>query len=294
MNSHNEEPLLTVVVPVSRMYGKLQNLFLWLNDIDKYECEVIIIHDKQDHNTSEELQRHLKELDSPKVTFLEGSFGSPGLARNFGKHYSTGTHIMFCDSDDVLHLSSAIEVIRMNSSPAIIIGRYEAVDSFSNHKVVKHLAPMNLLQLAKSPGIWRFIFKSEVVKNVNFTEYCMGEDQLFLAQIGMFSRDVLCVSETLYHYYTNNPNQLTAQKERIPDLIAVVNGLKELKKHFRGLNRTFIKLLILKNCLTVFKNSRRLNADSKRNVSNELTLLFVITTFTLNWNGVFRFGGRSR
>ena len=292
MNSFNENTLLTVIVPVTRMHGKMKNLFSWLNDVNIYECEVIIIHDRQDQETSQELQQCLKKLNSPKVHFFEGSFGSPGLARNFGKKYATGTYIMFCDSDDVLQLSTTFEILRKNLSFTIIIGGYEEVNSSSNQRAVKHPAPVHLLELAKSPGMWRFIFKSEVIKNIDFTEYCMGEDQLFLAQIGVFSQNVIRVNETLYHYYTNNPSQLTSQKDRIVDLIPVLSRMKKLEMQFLGQNRTFIKLLILKNCLTILKNSHNLQVDSKREVSLDLSLQCVKMILTLNWNRAFRFEGR--
>jgi len=41
VNSFNENTLLTVIVPVTRMHGKMKNLFSWLNDVNLYECEVI-------------------------------------------------------------------------------------------------------------------------------------------------------------------------------------------------------------------------------------------------------------
>ena len=293
MEGYNQDSLLSVIVPISRMHGKMKNLFSWLNQVDDHECEVIIIHDKQDQKTSEELQKRLENLNSSKVQLLEGNFGSPGLARNFGKQHASGTHIMFCDSDDVLQLSSAIKVIRQNPIPKIIIGGYEAINSQSNHKIVKHQEPASLVQLAKSPGIWRFIFKIEAIVNLEFTEYCMGEDQLFLAQLSMFSQDVLCVSETLYHYYTNTSGQLTSQKDRIPELISVIGRLKKLEKQFHGQSRTLVKLLILKNCLTVLKNAPKLAMDSKRRVLIKLTKQIVVMILTLNWNHVFRFGGKS-
>jgi glycosyltransferase involved in cell wall biosynthesis len=292
VNSFNENSLLTVIVPVTRMHGKMKNLFSWLNDVNLYECEVIIVHDRQDQETSQELQQYLQKINSPRVHFLEGSFGSPGLARNFGKKYATGTHTMFCDSDDVLQLSTTFEILTKNLNSTIIIGSYEAVNSSSNQKVVKHLAPVNLMDLVKSPGMWRFIFKSEVIKNIEFTEYCMGEDQLFLAQTDVFSQDVLRVSETLYRYYTNNPSQLTSQKDRTADLIPVINRMIELEMQSRGQNRTFIKLLILKNCLTVLKNIRHLKVDSKRRVLVDLLRQFMKIILDLNWYRAFTVGGR--
>lgn len=292
MDSVNENPLLTVIVPITRMHRKMQNLFSWLDQVDQYKCEVVLIHDKQEQETSDELQRYLQKLNSQNIQFFEGNFGSPGLARNFGKLYASGTYIMFCDSDDVLQLSSIIEIIIANLDPMVIIGGYESVNSFSKQKVMKHLAPVNLFQLAKSPGMWRFIFKSEVIKNVNFTEYCMGEDQLFLAQVDLFSKDVLRVNETLYHYYTNNPSQLTAQKDRIADLIPVVSRMIELEMQTHGQNSTFVKILILKNCLTVFKYSGDLKVDFKGKVLVNLSRQFIKVILTLNWSRALKFGSR--
>jgi hypothetical protein len=275
------------------MHGKMQNLFSWLNQVNEQECEVIIIHDKQDQKTSEELQQKLQKLESLKVRLLEGVFGSPGMTRNFGKQLATGTHIMFCDSDDVLELSTVISVIKKYPMPSVIIGGYETVHSLPNQLIVKHRAPGNLLQLAKSPGMWRFIFKSEVISDLDFSEYCMGEDQLFLAQAAVFSQNILRVSETLYHYHASIPGQLTSQKERIPDLISVVRVLKELELNFFGKNKTFVKLLILKNCLTILKNFPYLKIALKKDVSASLVREFIKEILTLNWNQTFRFGGKS-
>lgn len=291
MDYCNENQLLTVIVPISRMFGKMQNLMSWLISVDDHECEVIIVHDKQDEGTSEELKQLLQKLDSQKVEFLEGSFGSPGLARNFGKSHATGTHVMFCDSDDVLQLSSVLEVIEKNPNNSVIIGSYTAVNSLSSQKFIIHPVPENLFQLAKSPGMWRFIFRSEVVKNIDFAEFCMGEDQLFLAQVGMFSQDIVRVSETLYHYYTNNSSQLTSQKDRIPDLISVIHCLKEEEGRFDGKNRAFVKLLVLKNSLTILKNLRSLRVDSKKIASRDMYRQIIKIIFTLNWKEAFGFDG---
>ena len=294
MGNWHKNQLLTVVVPVSRMYGKMHNLFLWLNEVNDHDCEVIIVHDKQDTMTSDELQKQLQKIDSPKIRFLEGSFGSPGLARNFGKKYATGSHIMFCDSDDVLQLSKALECIGKQPCPSVIIGGYLTVNSQSRQQKERHKAPGNVLQLAKSPGIWRFIFKSEVIKGIDFKDYRMGEDQLFLAHVGLLTQDVLRVSETLYHYYTNNKDQLTSQKGNLSDLIGVIRDVRDLETQFRGQNRTFAKLLILKNCLTLFKNSRALIGNSKSSAITYALWQAIRAFFTLNWTRTLRFEGREK
>ncbi len=294
MGSRHKNQLLTVVVPVSKMYGKMQNLFLWLNEVNDHDCEVIIVHDKQDTMTSDELQKQLQKFGSPKIRFLEGSFGSPGLARNFGKRYATGSHIMFCDSDDVLQLSKALESIGKHPRPSVIIGGYLTVNSESRQQKERHKAPGNVLQLAKSPGIWRFIFKSEVIQGIDFKDYRMGEDQLFLAHVGLLTQDVLRVSETLYHYYTNNKDQLTSQKGNLSDLIGVIRDVRDLETQFRGQNRTFVKLLILKNCLTLFKNSRALIRSSKSSAITYTLWQAIRAFFTLNWTRTLRFEGREK
>lgn len=294
MGSRHKNQLLTVVVPVSKMYGKMQNLFLWLNEVNDHDCEVIIVHDKQDTMTSDELQKQLQKFGSPKIRFLEGSFGSPGLARNFGKKYATGSYIMFCDSDDVLQLSKALESIEKHPRPSVIIGGYLTVNSESRQQKERHKAPGNVLQLAKSPGIWRFIFKSEVIQGIDFKDYRMGEDQLFLAHVGLLTQDVLRVSETLYHYYTNNKDQLTSQKGNLSDLIEVIRDVRDLESQFRGQNRTFVKLLILKNCLTLFKNSRALIGSSKSSAITYTLWQAIRAFFTLNWTRTLRFEGREK
>jgi glycosyltransferase involved in cell wall biosynthesis len=291
MDKSAKRECLTVIVPITKMAGKMQNLRSWLNQIETLECEVIVVHDKQDVDTARELEQLRADLNSTKIYFLEGLFGSPGLARNYGKKFATGTHVMFCDSDDVVEILNVVKAIAENPNTPVIIGGYEEINSKSTHQKIEHLAPRNLLQLAKSPGIWRFVFKAEAIVKTDFPNDFMGEDQIFLGQVGIFSNEIVRVKESFYQYFTNNPSQVTSQKNRTFELEAVLLRLQKLKVSHTEMNKTLVDLFIVKNCITIMKNISKFNSDSKVVLLIKVSKHLFETLITLNWNVALKFPG---
>ena len=91
---------LTIVVPISSMAGRLNNLSSWLCEALDFDVEVRLVHDFHDEDTSREVQELLRKLNNKNIIFLEMKFGSPGLARNHGLKDANSKWVMFVDSDD--------------------------------------------------------------------------------------------------------------------------------------------------------------------------------------------------
>ena len=53
--TNRNEPLLTIISPVTLMAGRLNRLSTWLRDIESSDVEVILIHDYRDQATADEL-----------------------------------------------------------------------------------------------------------------------------------------------------------------------------------------------------------------------------------------------
>ena len=96
-------PLLSVIVPVARMSGRLALMQSWLTSISNLDTvEVIVVHDKQDEETSRELREILNSVNSDRCILIEEFVNSPGLARNLGLKAASGIWVIFADSDDKL------------------------------------------------------------------------------------------------------------------------------------------------------------------------------------------------
>jgi glycosyltransferase involved in cell wall biosynthesis len=229
-----QKPLLSVVVPVSKMTGQLGNLGNWLSNIWNYPIEVIVVHDKCDETTGVELVELLNRVDSKNIVYIEGEFNSPGLARNAGMELATGDWLAFWDSDDIPHVSNVVEAIdSLGSNSLTIVGKFKAVENKTGIALWESPAfndSDDLQKIFESPGVWRMIFKRNQIKKTKFREFHMGEDQLFLIESAALDKDVVFSNLLLYSYYIGVENQLTSQKSKISEIPKVITAISQLEK----------------------------------------------------------------
>jgi hypothetical protein len=233
-NKSPKNPVLSVVIPVTKMAGKLENLGSWLHSVNGYSIEVIIVHDVQDDRTAIELNSLLGAIRSDKILLFEGQFDSPGLARNEGIRHVNGTWIAFWDSDDIPILEKVFQSIEGALSEAsTLICSFQVVSHET--KQILWSAPRfkttdNSAQISSFPGLWRMIFKNELIQGSKFREFKMAEDQLYLIENNLVNNDVIFTDAITYSYFVGFPNQLTSQKEKIADLADVISAIVKLQK----------------------------------------------------------------
>ena len=217
--------ILSIIVPVARMAGKLQNLHQWLLDAQMYDIEIILVHDKQDPQTSIELIQMLDALNNPKVRLIEKTVNSPGLARNIGIEAAIGRWIQFVDSDDLVDLKSVIESIgeAENKKLEIVSGRFKRVflgfQKMQDSPAWGSNTMENLKMVFVDPGLWRFTFRTERVKGKRFRSLHLAEDILYLYELELESEQILFSPRIHYSYFTGDPDQLSMKSSKAQDAI---------------------------------------------------------------------------
>jgi glycosyltransferase involved in cell wall biosynthesis len=276
MSQQNPLPLLTAIIPVTRMAGRLHRMKSWLEDIKQLDLEVIIVHDKQDSLTGIEITELCKSLDNSNVHVIEKYSGSPGITRNEGLAKSSGRWICFWDSDDLPFPERILGVLKeLNPHTEIVIGQFELVeDSSGVPKYVSH--SRNLGDLVLNPGIWRMVFSSELIGSSEFTKFHLGEDQLYFLQHGPESREILFTEEVFYRYFQGIPGQLTSQKNKLGDLFEVCKIISAILVDNQSEVQDFAILILSKNVMTCLKEgSLRLKVQA--------ILLFCSTIAHSSW-----------
>jgi len=226
--------LLSIVVPVRNMTGKLQHLESWITDAIEFNVEVIIVEDIDDPSTTIELEKLVSRFGSDKIKKVSGKYGSPGGARNAGKILSKGKWITFWDSDDIGIPKVVISYLldnEKNETAQVLVFSFRTHDWIVDSQVTENLVNPDLHtfdQIAKNPGIWRIVFSTEFLKDLEFPDYKMAEDQVFLARVGLRKPEISYVSEVGYLYYRNVPNQLTSSREAITDLKRSTQEMSEI------------------------------------------------------------------
>ena len=226
--------LLSIVVPVRNMAGKLQHLKSWISDAIELNVEVIIVEDTDDPFTTIELENLVLNFESDKIKKISGKYGSPGGARNAGKILANGKWITFWDSDDLgipKVVTSGLLDNKKKESAQVFIFSFRTHDWGVDSQVTENLVNPDLHsfdQIAKNPGIWRIVFSTEFLKDLEFPDYKMAEDQVFLARVGLRKPEISYVSQVGYLYYINVPNQLTSSREAISDLKRSTQEMAEI------------------------------------------------------------------
>ena len=272
-----ETQLLSVVVPITKMAGRFENLESWLMGALECEIEVILVHDVQDDLTGVEIAAKFKEINHSKLKFLEGKFKSPGLARNKGISESTGKWIAFWDADDVPNPKAAKSLVDLSkdlSGVQLIVGSYEVISPNGQTYIDARHGDIN--GIAVNPGIWRMIFKRDLMEGRSFSSSKMGEDQEFIASLKPWDLNIKYSEITLYRYYFGGDYQLTSDASNMRDLVHVTQRLMNRLETGNSKANTFLTTLIIRQ---IFAGLSRSGPKAKKefvSLAAQFTLQCVI------------------
>ena len=209
---------ISVIVPVHRMAGRLENFKSWFNELTK-DFQLIVIHDFGDEETRIELLSILPTNENIEVILVEGDFGGPGAARNAGLPFITSEWVCFWDSDDRVNVSDLLQWVHSVDQEILDLAvfRFSRISNIArstpkNQKNWNESNESNFITWAMDPGLWRCVIKSGLVKGHHFPNYKIGEDQVFLASLLKLNPRVIFENRDLYEYNIGDARQLTARK----------------------------------------------------------------------------------
>lgn len=195
--------LLSFVVPFKDLDVLENNLIKSFEEPE--ECyEVILIHDSPNKLVSKQIQSLFRK--GLRFKYIQGEFGSPGLARNRGIDEASGRWIVFWDSDDFGYPNRVCDNIK-NLEESFFIGNFSVFRENNAQPSRMQLGSLRS-QVSINPGIWRFAFRSEIAKKCRFNDLKLGEDLIYLMDSGAFSSNWGISSEVIYEYRIS-PTQST-------------------------------------------------------------------------------------
>lgn len=247
---------LTAIVPISSFRNDSARIASWLAATNNRGITVIFVYDGPE--IPEDVVKSLSV--SPNVRVLKSDLRGPGAARNIGLKEVTSDFVCFWDSDDyplIDAISAAVKELD-NSGSDVAIGEYEV--SYSNtemnspdNSTVKHTNSL-VEELTGSPGLWRFVFKTETLAAVDFPNTSMGEDQVFLARFFAKERDILKLDYPVYRYVRHGDVQLTKHQESVNRLTESMRILLSELHTYDRFGRELASSMAFKQVLTVIKS----------------------------------------
>jgi len=247
-------PILSCIVPVSKMANELLELETWVRDSSGLDIEIIIVHDVQDEETEEELAILFEKLEDHRLRFIQQKVDSPGLARNLGLRIAKGKWIAFWDADDLPNVHQAMAAINENSNSEMIIGRYIVHQRKTGREKVSSEHDLTLYKVGVNPGLWRMLFRQSILTDRQFSASKMGEDQVFIAELNLNTRTISFTNRVLYKYFKGRPNQLTNSIIRADDLLTTFEKILIAQRHQSKDLRSINSVMLSRILLTIFKN----------------------------------------
>jgi glycosyltransferase involved in cell wall biosynthesis len=254
----NGNVILSVVVPISKMAERLENLQSWFENLDSEKMQVIFVYDNIDLATSSELKQIVLKSGFSNYQIIDGTFGGPGAARNRGVSECVGQWISFWDSDDFVSTTEYLRAIeKVDESTDLLVGNYEVYDLRSNSITFQLLpAQDQLKRVALNPGIWRMIFRRSAIGDTQFPNLRMAEDQVFICRFLSQNPRIEYSEKVLYRYFIGNDLQLTRNPNALTDLSSASKLTLKVFRNSKEAISDFSAILFERQVITGIKNGK--------------------------------------
>jgi glycosyltransferase involved in cell wall biosynthesis len=248
-------PILTIIVPVRNMENRLENLFSWVPTANQLGFQIITVCNGCTDKTKSEIDEFSLQNSLTNLTVLETTEIGPGKARRHGLDFARGEYTVFWDSDDIAYPEKILKILpKMKNCDALIAG-YSMTNQKTNRSInsFKVERDNDWISFSRNPGIWRCVFKTSSIKELNFCTSLMGEDQVFISNFLSNNPEIKFTDDLIYNYFIYNPNQLTSNKKNMKDLVysalEIAKLLNKTPQRYLQISTVFY----LRICLTGIK-----------------------------------------
>lgn len=239
------EVVLTCIIPVSQVnpyFGRLSSLILNLNRFK--QIQTILVHDVHDSESSILIDSLLHKLPKDRLTFLEGTFGSPGEARNSALELVATPWVIFTDGDDSIFPDKYLQILHaaIESAADIAIAGIKVTDFVDTSRTSTHLInPLLSIQenLSLMPAFTRVLYRTNFIKGLRFPNFLMAEDQCFLFSVLQRKPKFFVSDEIVYEYFVGRPSQLTSKSS--PAILDLRKSIECILQPFGKLDKELIE-----------------------------------------------------
>lgn len=247
------EPLVTIIIPIGKLSGNISNLRRTLASAKLGSCEFILVLDCKENENPKQISELIQEFVNKDITLVEGSFGSPGLARNHGMSLATGEWLWFCDSDDFAEVDVVIESLTKNPpSTDFVVFNFKRVNELTGTEYINP-GPLDEFSIALNPGIWRILLRKGHKPRKAFGNFRLGEDQLFIVENGIFNSPITFRDYVVYSYSFGGAGHLVDKRDSVSDLAAVFKIVTNILLKSNGEKQTLLYLMAMKQFVTLMR-----------------------------------------
>lgn len=202
---------VSVIVPVYNCEKYLHSCVESISRQSFSALEIILIDDGST-DQSGAICDDLAETD-PRIKVVHTANRGVSAARNLGVEIATGSHIMFVDSDDALHLrmtETLVELLSNQCAECAVCTFTSIPEKMSTVGDVVVVSPRQAIELTLyqdrfDSSLWCKLFPAETMKKVRLREGIRYEDLDCIYRIyEKLCGDVAAISAPMY-FYRENP-----------------------------------------------------------------------------------------
>jgi hypothetical protein len=244
---------LSVIIPIGSVNFNISNLELTLENKFCHLLDFYLVYDGINANEILAVQKIKDKYKDLSISVFDGEFGGPGMARNKGLLESKSELISFWDCDD---LPEVEEFLQMKDK--LLLEKVDCVLGDFTYVNVRKLSKRRiklkndelLIGIGLEPGLWRFVFTRSSITDLEFGEYRMGEDQVFLGKYLTQFRSMSFYNKNVYNYFIGFEKQLTGSKKNISEIIFAIKDTYSLLISSKDSNPIFLETLICRQIIT--------------------------------------------
>lgn len=248
--------ILSVITPFHRI-SDLEYLTHWVSEALAENIEVILILDDITEGERIRVTTSLP-MNSALLRITEGKFGSAASARNHALKLATGKWIAFWDADDKPFINNVLEIIQSAQNQLMIKGAFQRKSTSSKapkiESSIQKLDAKAAISNARNPGLWRWIFQQDIMRDLEFPKIELGEDQLFLVRALSRVNSYLESSLLVYEYNDTNQNSVSKVGYSVSNFYCSCNlALRE----FSNIKKTSSRIHLLFFIILQFRSGVR-------------------------------------
>lgn len=200
---------ISIIVPVFNADNYLSECIDSILRQDFIDFELLLIDDGS-NDDSAKICDNYKLADSRIIVIHQKNQGV-SVARNVGLDHAKGEYILFVDADDIMlpdslsimckHMDSSNADVALASSKVLAKGKllpYHVYHSgFTN----------DAMGCMSHPALWGYVFRKSVIRehHIRFIPgLAYSEDRVFLANYGMYAKNMVLISDFVYIYRRND------------------------------------------------------------------------------------------
>jgi Glycosyltransferases involved in cell wall biogenesis len=225
-----KEKMVSIIIPVYNVSKYLPECLESIFSQTYTNWEAICVNDGSTDNSLEILKEYAAR--DKRIKIIDGPNAGISCARNTAMLHASGEYVMYVDSDDFIHPQTLeIAFALMERDDSDIVSWYrskyftssgrpknwdrrwdiQSIRSLVTDDVVSKVTELNnpfIHMPIKHFYIWRYLFKIELVRDIDFIPHLKYEDFPWCCEV-MLRKPRTTITNLRLYYYRRNPTSTT-------------------------------------------------------------------------------------